>query len=59
VFKRKKRSDRSVTFRFQGENYTLKRGYTFLPLVTVNLDGELTGTLTVNKQLEIEVVSID
>lgn len=54
-----KKRNKSVTLRFQDKTYVLKRGWFFHPNITIEVTGDLAGTLTVNKQLDIEVVSID
>jgi hypothetical protein len=58
VFGRKK-TEKSVTVRFQGKEFTLKEGWFFKPDITIESDGDIVGTLTVRKNLDIEVISID
>jgi hypothetical protein len=53
------RKEKTVTVRFQGRTYILKKGYQFLPVITIDVDGDIAGKLQVKKNLPIEVVSID
>lgn len=53
-----KRKDLKVTVEFNGQNYVLGEGYTLWIQHSINIEGDVTGTLS-PIALPVKVVSID